>query len=94
MTTRSLMFVLAALFAFTGAVAQAHVSPAIDDQQGLLNRDQRSLGDDPFETYRCYSRLDKKSSESLVRSNGTYNSEICLLPTPPQQITPNLAIEA
>lgn len=94
MTTRSLTFVLAALFAFTGAVAQAHVSPALDDQQRLLNRDLRSLEDDPFEVYRCHLRLDNESSESVVRSNGTSNAEICLLPTPPIQITPNLAIEA
>jgi hypothetical protein len=94
MTARSLTFVLAALFVFTGAVAQAHVSSVLDDQQRLLNRDLRSLEDDPFKVYRCYLRLDNESSESVVRSNETHNPEICLLPTPPQQITLNLAVEA
>jgi hypothetical protein len=88
------MFVLAALFAFTGAVAQAHVPPVLDDQQIFLDRTPRSLQGDPFEMYRCNSRLDNGSPEKLMRSIGTQKGEICLLPTPPQQITPNLAMEA
>ncbi len=94
MTTRSLMVVLVALGAFTGAVAQAHVSPVLDGQQRLLDRDPRSLQDDPFKRYPCYLRLESESSGSPMRPIGTLNAEICLLPTPPQQITPNLAIEA
>ena len=94
MTTRSLMVVLVALVAFTGAVAQAHVPPALHDEDRLLDRDPRSLQDDPFKMYLCYLRLNNESSGSLMRPIGTLSAEICLLPTPPQQITPNLAIEA
>ena len=94
MTTRYLKFVLVALFAFTGGVAQAHVHPVFDDQQKLLDRDPSSLQDNPFKTYQCHLRLDNGSSGSLIRSDGMRNAEMCLLPTPPQQITPNLAMEA
>ena len=94
MTTRSLMFVLVALFAFTGAVAQAHVQPVLNDEDRLLDRDPRSLQDDPLKMYRCHLRLDNGSSGSWIRSDGVRNAEMCLLPTPPQQITPNLAMEA
>lgn len=95
MTTRSMMVVLVALIAFTGAVAQAHVPAVFNEDDRLLDRDPRSLQDDPFKMYRCYLRIDHESSGSPMRTNGTRNAELCLLPTPPQQeITPNLAIEA
>ena len=94
MTTRSLMVVLVALVAFTGAVAQAHVSPVLDGQHRSLDRDPRSLQDDPFKMYPCYLRLDNESSAMLKRPHRTFSAEICLLPTPPKQMTPNLAIEA
>jgi hypothetical protein len=93
MTTRILTFVLAALFALSGAVAQAHVPPVLNDQQSVLDRNSRSSQDDPFEMYRCYSAVDSGLLDSSVRPVGALDLGICLLPTPPQQITPNLAIE-